>query len=61
MKRKGSKLEPFAYVPLHATAMSGKHGAAAVGRFAGVTATTSRAGRSSLKREAGGKRKRGDR
>jgi hypothetical protein len=73
--QKDARFEPFAYVALDATQMSGKHGAKAVGRFAGVMGSTSQAGRSAHKRRehatgtgaaagaggrfSGGKRKRG--
>lgn len=53
-KTKDARFDPFAYVPLAATQMSGKHGAKAVGRFSGIMASTSQAQRSADKRRHGG-------
>ena len=58
---RAAAFEPFAYVPLDPRAMSGKHGAKAVARFAGVTASTSKGGRSTSKREGTGARASGAR
>jgi hypothetical protein len=45
-RRRGQRLDPFAYVPLDPRALSGKHGARAVGRFAGVAGSTMKRGAS---------------
>ena len=54
VKRKDARFEPFAYVPLDAKAMSGKHGSKAVARFSGVMESTSKSARAHDKR--GGER-----
>lgn len=49
--RAGAKFEPFAYVPLDPRSMSGAAGSKSVGRFDGVTASTSHAGRTDRKQQ----------
>lgn len=50
-QRAGAKFEPFAYVPLDPRSMSGASGSKSVARFAGVTASTSHAGRQERKQQ----------
>ena len=50
-QRAGAKFEPFAYVPLDPRSMSGASGSKSVARFAGVTASTSHAGRLERKQQ----------